>query len=239
MLKYWLTHPLLNLKDINERLEVTEELFNNDSLLADLRLLLKEIMDIERAITFLEKHEPKVPFLKKLSESPEELSKADLKKMAYDSDAGSIVSQALDIESEINEKENSIKDYYQHSNIILQSTSTENNVANCINWRKTRAYSGTTTEQGIYVNVKGREPFGIINKGVEYEKIREYIINELHNLKDYETNNKIEFFKSFILVNILIHTQDVHVNTEYCHWGPLYCKIESHLILPIIHQLSQ
>ena len=65
--------------------------------------LRKEVFDIESALGFLEKHEPKVPFLKKLSAKPEELSKNSLKKLIEENNAGSIVQQALELESKIND----------------------------------------------------------------------------------------------------------------------------------------
>ena len=38
--------------------------------------------------------------------------------------------------------------------------------------------------QGININLKGREPYGTIEPGTEYEKLRERIISELYHLKD-------------------------------------------------------
>jgi predicted AlkP superfamily phosphohydrolase/phosphomutase len=64
-------------------------------------------------------------------------------------------------------------------------------LAKFINWDKTLAYSGSSTEQGVYINVKGREPCGTVDHEAEYERIRKLIIHELYNLKDHETNKKI------------------------------------------------
>ncbi len=36
-----------------------------------------------------------------------------------------------------------------------------------VDWSRTRAYSGTGTEQGIYLNLQGREPRGVIRPGAE------------------------------------------------------------------------
>ncbi len=52
----------------------------------------------------------------------------------------------------------------------------------CILWEKTRAYSAFRTEQGIYINLKGREPSGIVSPGAEYEELRDRIINELKSM---------------------------------------------------------
>ena len=75
--------------------------------------LRKEVMEIERALSFLEKHGPKVPFFQKLSAKPEELSKNSLKKLAQENNADSIVLQALELESRINDKDNEIKESVQ------------------------------------------------------------------------------------------------------------------------------
>src|SRR4030042_1034254 len=42
-----------------------------------------------------------------------------------------------------------------------------------INWPKTKAYAASITELGIYVNLQGREPNGIVAPGDEYERVRE------------------------------------------------------------------
>ena len=60
-------------------------------------------------------------------------------------------------------------------------------------WNKTKAYFVANNVQGINVNLKGREPQGIIEPGEEYEQIRDQIITELYRLKDpYTFENVIE-----------------------------------------------
>ena len=49
--KDWIDRPLLNPVSINMRLDATEELVENTNLREDLRLILKGINDIERAIS--------------------------------------------------------------------------------------------------------------------------------------------------------------------------------------------
>jgi len=95
-----------------------------------------------------------------------------------------------------------IKDIMIFSSHLEEKTNTEidpnidikiniKGVPDKIDWGKTKAYSGYETEIGIYVNLKGREPEGIVNPGKEYEKLRDYIIKELKNLTDPETNEHI------------------------------------------------
>lgn len=57
-----------------------------------------------------------------------------------------------------------------------------------VDWSKTRAYfSGYN---GININLKGREPMGIVDP-CDYEKTREIIITELKTLRDPDTNKEI------------------------------------------------
>jgi predicted AlkP superfamily phosphohydrolase/phosphomutase len=58
-----------------------------------------------------------------------------------------------------------------------------------IDWSRTRAYSnGSNT---IQINLRGREPHGIINPGSEYEGIRSQVIERLTQLRDPETGGKV------------------------------------------------
>jgi predicted AlkP superfamily phosphohydrolase/phosphomutase len=57
-----------------------------------------------------------------------------------------------------------------------------------VSWRKTRAYAYGTS--GIRINLKGRDQYGTVEPGEEYEKLREEIARGLMDLKD-ENGNKI------------------------------------------------
>jgi predicted AlkP superfamily phosphohydrolase/phosphomutase len=52
---------------------------------------------------------------------------------------------------------------------------------NCIDWSKTKAYAGSNTEQGIYINLIGREPYGTVHPN-EHEKTRDELIKKLSTL---------------------------------------------------------
>jgi predicted AlkP superfamily phosphohydrolase/phosphomutase len=53
-----------------------------------------------------------------------------------------------------------------------------------IDWSKTRAFSSWTNgEEIVIINVKGREPEGIVKPGQEYEELRDFIIKKLCQLK--------------------------------------------------------
>lgn len=56
----------------------------------------------------------------------------------------------------------------------------------CIDWSRTVAYMDLDDQQGIYINLKGREPNGIVEPS-DYEKTRDRVIEELGRLLDPET----------------------------------------------------
>ena len=60
-----------------------------------------------------------------------------------------------------------------------------------VDWDQTKAYSFGSTAGQIYLNLKGREPRGIVSPGKEAEEIQAEIIEELKNLVDDETGKKV------------------------------------------------
>lgn len=61
-------------------------------------------------------------------------------------------------------------------------TKTINMTKESIDWSNTRAYASPLAQQGIYVNLQGREPEGIVGPG-EYEHVREKILSEILGLE--------------------------------------------------------
>jgi len=59
-----------------------------------------------------------------------------------------------------------------------------------IDWSNTRAYA-VGNYGNIYINLKGREPMGIVNPGDEYEALRDEIIEKLKELRDPDSGEKI------------------------------------------------
>jgi predicted AlkP superfamily phosphohydrolase/phosphomutase len=59
-----------------------------------------------------------------------------------------------------------------------------------IDWQNTKAYA-VENYGNIYINVKGREPLGIVNPGEEYEKLREEIMRKLGELRDPDSGEII------------------------------------------------
>ena len=56
-----------------------------------------------------------------------------------------------------------------------------------LDWGRTRAFS-RGKEGSIFVNLKGRDPNGVVEPGRDYEAVRDAIIDDLGELKDPETN---------------------------------------------------
>jgi predicted AlkP superfamily phosphohydrolase/phosphomutase len=64
-------------------------------------------------------------------------------------------------------------------------------VYNCIDWSRTKAYAGTSSEQGIFINVKGREPGGIVEPGREYRSVVDEVCEKLDRLIDPATRQRV------------------------------------------------
>jgi predicted AlkP superfamily phosphohydrolase/phosphomutase len=74
-----------------------------------------------------------------------------------------------------------------------------------IDWGSSRAFS--TLAHCIHINVKGRETLGCVEKGSEYENLRERITSELYKIKDPSTGKPVikEVFKK----------EDVYSGSEF------------------------
>jgi predicted AlkP superfamily phosphohydrolase/phosphomutase len=62
---------------------------------------------------------------------------------------------------------------------------------NCIDWSATLAYSGTPLEQGVRINLQGREPLGIVEPGTEHETLRAEIAQQLLQIRDPKRGTQI------------------------------------------------
>ncbi len=60
----------------------------------------------------------------------------------------------------------------------------------CIDWRQTKAYSHGLFGN-IFINVKGREPAGIIPKGDQYEEVIDSLIDYLYEIRDPDDGGKV------------------------------------------------
>jgi predicted AlkP superfamily phosphohydrolase/phosphomutase len=76
-----------------------------------------------------------------------------------------------------------------------------------IDWPTTAAYSGSRTSEGIYINLRGREPQGIVEPGRPYEDLRSQIIERLTALLDPATNKPV--------VSGVFRREDVYSEGEF------------------------
>jgi len=79
-----------------------------------------------------------------------------------------------------------------------------------IDWSRTKAYALGHIGQ-IFINLKGREPQGIVNPGKEYHKIREQLITDLLQLKDPEDNQ--------LVVDRIFKKEEIY-SGKYFYWAP-------------------
>jgi len=104
-------------------------------------------------------------------------------------------------------------------------------------WRNTKAYlfSQHAYWMGISINLKGREAEGIVEPGEEYEKLRNYIIRELYNLRDPETGERViekalkreEVYSGPYLNNapdILVLTKDQEYISDSSPYGDIFSR---------------
>jgi predicted AlkP superfamily phosphohydrolase/phosphomutase len=63
----------------------------------------------------------------------------------------------------------------------------DDTLARPIDWSQTVAYSGSRTSEGIWINVKGREPQGVVEPGAPYEQVRAQIMAALNAAVDPRT----------------------------------------------------
>lgn len=64
-------------------------------------------------------------------------------------------------------------------------------LASLVDWSQSRAYAGTSTEQGIWINLAGREPHGVVQAGADYEAVRDQIVAGLTGIRDPETGQMV------------------------------------------------
>lgn len=62
---------------------------------------------------------------------------------------------------------------------------------NDVDWTRTKAYSFGRMLGSIYLNVKGREPMGMVEPGEEYHQVRDEIVASLEEFRDPRTGEKM------------------------------------------------
>jgi len=85
-----------------------------------------------------------------------------------------------------------------------------------IDWARTRAHAAGNVGQ-ILLNVRGREPSGVVERGVEYEGLRDEIISMLSQLRDPQTGE--------LLVDHVYRREEIYS-------GPYVDQMADILLLP-------
>lgn len=62
---------------------------------------------------------------------------------------------------------------------------------NTISWKNTKAYCAGDQQVGIRVNLRGREPEGVVNEGEENQKLVDFMKQALLNTRDPENNDPV------------------------------------------------
>ncbi len=60
-----------------------------------------------------------------------------------------------------------------------------------IDWNGTLAYAAPPTNEGICINLRGREPNGVVEPGAHYEEVRQQVMFHLAQLRDPNTNRTV------------------------------------------------
>jgi predicted AlkP superfamily phosphohydrolase/phosphomutase len=60
-----------------------------------------------------------------------------------------------------------------------------------VDWTRTRAWSGWRNQPSIWINLKGRQPQGIVERGEDYEELRTMLIAELPRVIDPDTGSPV------------------------------------------------
>ena len=103
---------------------------------------------------------------------------------------------------------------------LLGNVRNDDSIENLINWGKTKVYAGDIFEEGIYLNVEGREKHGVVKQGTEYNELRDKVIEELKELKYPGTEEKM-FSK-------LIKREDIY-NGDFVNDAPdILVELEGH-----------
>lgn len=84
---------------------------------------------------------------------------------------------------------------------------------NNVDWSRTTVYSKGNYGQ-LFVNLKGREPYGTVSPGAEYEKVRDDLVRRLRAIQDPETGKPLvgDVFKR----EELFHGQHVENAPDVC-----------------------
>jgi len=74
---------------------------------------------------------------------------------------------------------------------VPQSSMSFARVATRIDWSRTRAYCPSAPGSGLWINLRGREPEGLVAPGAEFERVREALRRRLLDYRDPRTGESV------------------------------------------------
>ena len=74
---------------------------------------------------------------------------------------------------------------------VPQALTSFNKIASRIDWSRTRAYCPSAPGSGLWINLKGREPEGIVSPGAEYERVVAELTEKLLAYRDPKTGEAV------------------------------------------------
>jgi predicted AlkP superfamily phosphohydrolase/phosphomutase len=95
--------------------------------------------------------------------------------------------------------------------MVIGDSQSGSKLISAIQWKKTKAYFFSLSGQSIRINLKGREPEGIVSEGAEYEGLRDRLIQALRELRDPATGEQ--------LVKEIVKREDVYFGS-FVHNAP-------------------
>lgn len=102
-----------------------------------------------------------------------------------------------------------------------------------IDWTKTRAVCQRSSY--IYVNLKGRDPYGIVDPA-EYDELVSQIISDLYNYRHPETGKRVVSFCMTRDEMEVVGLGGPHVGDILIQLMPTYCKEHAYCPTPVNHE---
>jgi len=112
--------------------------------------LRRDLLDTEKAIAFLEMYEEKPPLIQRLSITPDEVTKGELRKYAEEKDALSVRNDALDVERNIGRVDSSIREIEQRRQELYPLTGLNVSLNEVLGERK---------DSGAFISMLDEESF--------------------------------------------------------------------------------
>jgi len=94
---------------------------------------------------------------------------------------------------------------------IPQASASFAKVAGRIDWSRTRAYCPSAPGSGLWINLRGREPEGIVSPGSEFERVRDALRRQLLEYRDPRTGEAVV---------VAVHKREEIYRGPYAEGGP-------------------